>query len=128
MRINREDIMENIVNYLKTVTDEYLASLTAHCEDGKLSYYSCSCLIGGSTAKHSLSSSGNYCGELGHMTEARSLPFAAEAETEFYKLGGPMSFDHERRKQLLPLLLAESDRRSKLPQPFFKHSAQPATA
>jgi hypothetical protein len=45
---------ENIVKFLQTAyTDEKLAALLAHAQDGKLAYRSCCCLIGFPSANHS---------------------------------------------------------------------------
>lgn len=46
---------ENIKLFLQQYyTDEQLAALLAHCQDGKFSFHSCCCLIGIPTADHAL--------------------------------------------------------------------------
>jgi hypothetical protein len=101
----------NIVKFLETLSSEQLATLRAHCEDGKLAYYSCCCLIGAPNADHALTGVGEYCGNQyeapAHIVAARELPFARLAEDEFRLLGS----DEERRAILLPLIFAEQESR-----------------
>lgn len=112
-----------IQKFLECYTDEQLAALRAHCEDGKLSYRSCCCLIACRTAVHALRGSneeerlrGNQM-DYRHHTEARNMPMAIEAEREFEALGhdyakGIEDSDDLRRVRTLPLILAEQQRRS----------------
>lgn len=105
-----------IQEFLKCYTDEQLAALRAHCEDGKLVYRSCCCLTGAKTATHALRGSyedqwnGGIGYDYSHYTEASRLSGAIEAEREFEALGGNDS-DEERRQIVLPLILAEQQRR-----------------
>jgi len=80
-------------------TDKRLAMLKAHCEDGRLGYHSCCCLVGIPTADHPL---GAVESDM-HYIEALLLPGAIEAEKEFFLLGS----DEDRRRVLLPLIEAE---------------------
>jgi hypothetical protein len=110
----------NIQKFLETAyTDEKLAALLAHAQDGKLAYSSCCCLIGIPGADHALVGAGEYCGpivEHVNMTRAE-VPYAAAAEFEFCglgvdeRLGHPLS-DVLRRERLIPLILAEQSRRA----------------
>jgi hypothetical protein len=110
----------NIQRFLqKAYTDEKLAALTAHTEDGKVAYGSCCCLIGIPGADHALLEAGGYCaGIVPHVDVARrQLPYAFAAEIEFFALGkserpGWPPTDELRRERLLPLLYAERDRRA----------------
>jgi len=108
----------NISNWLKSLSDSELTTLQAHCEDGKLSYMSCSCLIGSRTANHALGTAGDYCIEVSHMDEARLMPYAADAEREFKDLGNPGDgvtswSDELRRERLMPLIVSEHESRNK---------------
>jgi len=102
---------ENIVKFLETAySDEKLAALLAHAQDGKLGFYSCCCLVGTATAMHALVAAPkdrNVTGDE-HLSIARQLPYAYAAESEFSHLG---KTDVERRKLLIPLILAEIERR-----------------
>jgi hypothetical protein len=96
-------------------SDEKLAALLAHAEDGKLSFGSCCCFIGVATATHALQGY-NYIEAYGtsledHLKLARKLPFAHDAEDEFLALGGR---DRERQKAIIPLIRAEIARRDSL--------------
>lgn len=112
-----------IKRYLQEAyTDERLAQLLAHTEDGKLSYNSCCCLIGAATANHALkAASSNYGGE--HYAAAKTLdgkingyekfaPYSA-----FYKLSAEVAYhqlaatDEGRRAALLPMIREEIERR-----------------
>ncbi len=108
---------KNIQNFLRTAySDEGLAALLAHAEDGKLSYTSCTCLIGSVNPGHALLPAGGYCEDIWHLYIVRALPFAKEAEAEFDKLGDPGDgltpwSDELRRERVLPLIQAEISRR-----------------
>lgn len=105
-------------------TDERLAMLLAHAQDGKLSYYSCCCLRGVPSADHALK--GTFVGSVAVTapTEHRSyletetpthrpadLAFHAlskvKGTAEEYRLG-----DLERCAKLIPLIEAEMRRRA----------------
>lgn len=112
---------ENIKAFLQTAyTDEKLAALLAHAQDGKLSYNSCCCLIGIPTAQHSLKGNlaviapplGGWPKDCFHANESREmLAWARDAEIEFGELG---ENDAERCSGLIPLILAEMERRELL--------------
>jgi len=112
-------------------TDERLAALLAHAQQGKLAFDSCCCLLGCSNAPHSLlgkserASSPN--GGLLHHWEVRRLagypPSCANshpAEIAFSKLPG--TFD-QRHHILIPVVKAEMRRRDRLKA---QQAAQPA--
>lgn len=113
---------ENIQKFLETAyTDEKLAALLAHAEDGELAYSSCCCLIGIPGAQHRLMGAGEYCADIApHVDAVRyAVPFADAAETEFIELGkdsrpGFPPNDALRRERLIPLILAEQSRRASL--------------
>lgn len=97
---------EAIKNFLQTAySDEKLAALLAHAEDGKLAYYSCCCFIGAATADHPLQGK-NEIPDDSHTSDL--LPYANEAETEYVRLGND---DAERRAKLIPMIRAEMTRR-----------------
>lgn len=101
-----------IEQFLQTAyTDERLAMLLAHAEDGKLSYASCSCLIGIPLCNHALHSANCACDNKCHNKARRVFEGANEAEDEFMDLGFN---DAERRENLIPLVRAEMDRRASL--------------
>lgn len=105
-----------IDKFLQTAySDDKLAALLAHAEDGKLSFGSCCCLIGSANADHTLQQS-NFAAVMGtpfaaHLLLARELPFAKEAEKEFDNLADSNS---ERREIVIPLIKAEIARRDAL--------------
>lgn len=105
-------------------TDERLAMLQAHTEDGRLAYTSCCCFIGVATADHALRGKAGFVQEMAltgslpepmaaalvatHYRQASHLPGAARAEEAYWWLGVD---DHERRHNLLPIIRAEMNRR-----------------
>jgi hypothetical protein len=96
-------------------SDEKLAALLAHAEDGKLAFGSCCCFIGVATAEHALQED-NYIQAWNtpledHLNRARKLPFARDAEDEFCDLGGN---NRDRRQAIIPLIRAEIARRDSL--------------
>ena len=109
-----------IREFLRTAySDERLAMLLAHAQEGKLSYMSCCCLIGIPTANHALKEvlqGGD------HIIKSRALPGGMEAEKAFYALIGGLATpkaslevgDHARRLRLIPMVKAEMRRRSRL--------------
>lgn len=108
--------------FLRTAyTNERLAWLAAHARSGRLVYYSCCCLVGVSTAAHPLTGKISPV-ELrgsGHYALARTLFGAPEAEKAFYDLGligkrRRLSSDELRRRRLIPMVLAEQHRRSRV--------------
>lgn len=104
---------ENIEKFLQTAyTDEKLAALLAHAQDGKLAYQSCCCLIGVPSATHALQGTlmmaeqpENFCA---HYALKHFSTLEKQAETEFLRIGID---DAARRKALIPLIYAEMERR-----------------
>jgi hypothetical protein len=88
-------------------TDERLAQLLAHAQEGKLSFMSCCCFIAIPTANHALRQRGETGG---HLLIARTLPGAIEAELAFMSLGQ----DTRRRRILIPMVRAEMRRRERV--------------
>ena len=109
--------MEAIKAFLREqYTDERLAMLQAHIEDGKFVFQSCCCLIGIPTADHALR--GEYwvhAQGAEHYSAARHLPGAIEAENEMMWIGGDgaLPTDRQRREALLPLVIEEMERRER---------------
>lgn len=113
----------NIVKFLQTAyTDENLAALLAHAQDGKLAYTSCCCPAGLPSAGHALKGTGEYAVEehQAHPLDIASRHTATLAwlvSDEYCDLGQvgdgitPPS-DALRRERLLPLIRAEQDRRA----------------
>ena len=104
-------------------TDQRLAALLAHAQDGKLIYNSCCCFIGIATAEHALASKIppddlSFFPNPHHYHMARELEGAVEAEREFLRLAANKTEDEERNEQrrtaLIPMILEEMDRRAKL--------------
>ena len=112
---------EFIEKFLRTYPEEPLAALLAHAQDDKLSYWSCCCLIGCINAPHALKGitiapDGTAFTEYTHLREARSMPFAEEAEYEFCAIGINLDYalsDALRRAVIIPLIRAEIERRDK---------------
>jgi hypothetical protein len=97
-------------------TDEKLAALKAHTEDGKLSYKSCCCFIGCATRNGALYTENQYGLSINnhdseHYFEAVKLSCGVIAELEYCHLGDS---DAERREHLLPLINEEIARRDSL--------------
>lgn len=98
----------------KHYTDERLAALLAHAEDGKLAFVSCCCFAGIPTANHALrgenlSPSWLYDYEMEHA-EPKDYPWFGMSDS-FAALG---VYDTERRAKLIPLIKAEVRRRGAL--------------
>lgn len=105
---------ERITGFLrKQYTDEKLAALLAHAQDGKLAYYSCCCFAGVATAHHALR---------GEMPADGSISAGSKSGHEdndswmamsnaFCELGMD---DEARRAKLIPLIKAEMARREAL--------------
>ena len=107
-----------IANFLKppseggAYTDEKLAALLAHAEDGKLAYASCCCLAGIPRAPHALQRL-NVNEQNGHW----DLPYTNaewEADRAYLNLGDD---DYDRRAKLIPLIKQEMSRRESLRAP-----------
>lgn len=99
-------------------SDEKLAALLAHAEDGKLAYHSCCCLVGAANANHPLRQ--NIPSPLldtrgrdsaHHYVQMTTQDGAREAEEQYYVLGDD---DVERRERVIPLIRAEIARREAL--------------
>lgn len=104
-------------------TDERLAQILAHAQDGKLNYSSCCCLIGIVTADHALESR-DRCETLNyntgdHFDKAYAIPNSREAEQAFRDIAPqtpeqPYDRNALRRRIVIPMVRAEMKRRSKL--------------
>lgn len=100
-------------------SDERLAALLAHAEDGRLSYMSCCCFLGTANADHALQGYDVFASD--HLSLARMLPGGEEAETAYLSLGIPdddilgseETADRLRRAALIPLIKAEMTRRDR---------------
>ncbi|HEX3156761.1 MAG TPA: hypothetical protein VHV32_19185 [Candidatus Angelobacter sp.] len=104
---------ENIVKFLQTAyTDEKLAALLAHAQDGKLSYRSCCCLVGLASAEHPFKQIDEFAVEehFSHPLDfgRHESPDAWAISDAYCVLGKD---DAERRERLIPLILAEMERR-----------------
>jgi hypothetical protein len=104
-------------------TDERLAMLLAHAQDGKLSYVSCCCFVGIVTANHALRDITQDMGD--HYDEAKKLPGAEKAELAYLELWNSKAYpeanrrscavsDEIRRRTLIPIVKAEIRRRERL--------------
>lgn len=88
-------------------TDEKLAALLAHAEDGKLSFWSCCCFAGVPTANHALQGKAPHISEnykRFHSNNPRWLAMSGA----YCALG---SDDSEMRAKLIPLIKFEMARR-----------------
>lgn len=105
--------------FLRTAyPDERLVWLLAHTRGEQLSYQSCCCLIGVTTADHPLRGRVDLDQTTQpHYSLAKKYMGAREAEQAFWELGfkGPErvceSSDPLRRRRLLPMILSELRRR-----------------
>lgn len=106
-----------IEKFLGHYTDQKLAELLAHCEDGKFAFFSCCCFIGAATADHPLVSKADYnhfvqpWSRVPHYRKAKQLAFADGAESEVRLLA---PHDDGRRALLIPIIKEEMERRAKL--------------
>lgn len=116
--------MKNIRKFLQVnYSDEKLAALLAHAQDGRLSFSSCCCLIGVATADHALrghwhQQQGMQACDQPHYKKAINLDFAFLAESEFKHMTDgdiydPAS-DEQRRQRIIPIILEEMKRREDL--------------
>lgn len=105
-------------------SDEKLAALLAHAEDGKLAFYSCCCLVGTATSNHALRGHSAILDAIAwlpcgvppfmfpqHYRDAKELNGAEAAENAFMMLG---ESDEERRAALMPLIEKEMKRRERV--------------
>jgi hypothetical protein len=105
---------ENIEKFLQTAyTDEKLAALLAHAQDGKLSHGSCCCLAGIPTATHPLHRRDEFDYEGDHQSQGFT-----EISWEFGALGripgkteSRETQDARRCERIIPLIYAEMERR-----------------
>lgn len=127
MEINNYE--EIISDFLRTsYSDEQLAALLAHAEDGKLAFDSCCCLIGIPTADHALqgrtSAFENYLDGHYHLAKygvadadktkhMEPLLGIALVENAFLKLAPLHTDDDIRNAKLIPLIRAEIERRER---------------
>ena len=99
----------------KQYTDDRLVQLLDHARSGKLIFLSCCCFIGIVNADHELKGQWVDITEpepIEHYLTARySIPGAAVAEGAYYKLS---LCDVKRRRVIIPMVLAEFRRRSRL--------------
>ena len=104
---------EIISGFLQTAyTDERLAMLLAHAEDGKLSFFSCCCVAGIPTAEHALRGRTDDWSE--HGKTYGDIPGGDVVSKAFNNLATSFAFDRwdaERRSALIPLIHAEMQRR-----------------
>lgn len=122
MRNMKQQLKQDIRAFLRSAyTDQRLAEVLAHAQDGKLSYWSCCCLRGAATADHALKPMTDDW-NAPHYSTAMDLPNSAQAAVAYLNLGGPWSADDaeneqsdsRRRRIVIPILRAEIRRRDKL--------------
>lgn len=109
---------EIISGFLQTAyTDEKLAALLAHAEDGKLAYWSCCCFAGIPTATHALQvQSHTYLHQLREHANHPDWDWDRRmGMSSAYAMLA--SSDSERRAKLIPLIHAEFERRQSLREP-----------
>ncbi len=118
---------QDIRTFLSNFSDERLAALLAHAQDGKLAFYSCCCLIGSATADHALRPRTvfwrNSAGKEEHYLHAHELAGSEDAEKAYGSglLAGSVAWseskrDAIRRARLIPILKVELRRRERLRQ------------
>lgn len=118
---------ETISNFLKTAySDERLAEMFAHIDDGKFSFVSCCCLRGAATADHALRSrmgAFNAATEY-HYEVAGEIPGAREAELALRDLLDDELTDTKAQEVMLTLVRAEIERRDRERSESSVHSLQ----
>jgi len=107
-------------------TDERLAQLLAHAQDGKLGFISCCCFVGIATADHALRGGDESIGE--HYGDAMEFVGAQEAEDSYnhlYRIGGrglnwaeTAERNSLRRRVLIAMIRTEMKRRAALAAPM----------
>lgn len=104
-------------------SDEKLAALLAHAEDGKLVYESCCCFVGIATADHALHVKNEFYFTEEHYSQALALPGGASADLAYCLLVKEMNIffninkkerNKYRRQQIIPLIREEMARREAL--------------
>lgn len=98
-------------------TDERLAQLLAHCQDGKFAFNSCCCFVAIPTADHALQGEGDWHHQ--HYADAHRLSGASEAESAVFHLVDHLGIHLNRdfRRILIPIIRAEIKRRDALVAP-----------
>lgn len=100
-------------------SDERLAQLLAHAQDGKLAYASCCCFAGAATADHALKGKQEEYTQPHYWRAMMQLAGAAAAGVAYAELCGvvrytnPDSADEVRRRILIPMIRAEIRRRER---------------
>src|SRR5688572_8069285 len=103
---------EIITGYMrKCYSDEKLAALLAHTEDGKLVYVSCCCFAGFPDARHAYQADALSAGSHGPFY-FQIDPSRDVVSLAFHDLGAN---NETRREALLPLIKLEIARRESLP-------------
>lgn len=108
--------IEVITSYLRTAyDDEHLAMLRAHCEDGKLVHMSCCCFAGiaSAPAGHALRifEPGEWVHDYTDTVGGEAASYAFNMLALNAAVGE--NRDELRRRRLLPLIIAEQDRRER---------------
>lgn len=116
---DQQERKRHIRSFLRAhYSDEKLAALLAHAQDGKLSFCSCCCFIGIPTADHALRGWDASTNDAGHLNAAHFLSGATMAEQAFCLLvprdQGYSVKDIGRRRILIPMVKAEMRRRAAL--------------
>lgn len=101
-------------------SDERLAMLLAHAQEGKLSFDCCCCFIGSMNSPHPLrTQEENRVGDgsFSHYLEAKALRLGIDAEVSYQKPCAKQDTksaeDAIRRRILIPIIRAEMRRRDK---------------
>lgn len=104
-------------------SDEKLAALLAHAEDGKLSYWSCCCLEGIPAAAHALYVRDGFCGQhsVGNSDISGDFQNLGRKRDDGTITLDEVEADELRRKRLIPLIhaemaLREKERQTKFPE------------
>lgn len=134
LKVAKQDIRDYLIHY----SDEKLAALLAHAQDGRLAFYSCCCLIGSATADHSLRSRTIHWRNTAklepHYVRAQELEGSEEAEWAYGKgllaatrVWSEAARDALRRRRLIPILKAELRRRQRFRQSLQQESQRSST-
>lgn len=112
--IYQDEARQSIIGFLQTeFTDERLAALLAHAEDGKLAFWSCCCFAGVPTAMHALRGEDHGYETNGGFAEHWAHPnWNLERRCKMSNAFAMLAFtDEDRRAELVPLIRAEMARR-----------------
>ena len=105
---------QHIRAYLQTAySDEKLCQLLAHAQSGKLSFFSCCCLVGIPSADHALQGLGEYGSHYSSNDYAAEQGFAHFGH-HVERTGDYRTTDALRRRRIIPIVLAEIRRRERL--------------